>query len=285
MNNILDIIYEYSIKNRLLDKNAINKILEILIKHNNLDITFNVNNNPFLLREKYTYGCLDRRKHIIIYMQSIKYGIKLNDYMSDFSLENNLTNFEKILRLNLFILLNILHEIEHAIQINICRNNDNSTLENKLIILEEQYKIDYESILKFKFDNDFIKSFLSKVKEYNMKDKLIGEYYYISLHERLADINAYDKILQLIQIIKDEIINLYELINLMSIENKLQYYHMVNGPTIEFFSQIGLNNELLSILNEYNIDNLPFEYRFKLGLPINNYEYQKTTNLLQIKRE
>ena len=43
MKNILDIIYGYSINNKLLDKKAINKIVELIIKEFNIEIIDEIN--------------------------------------------------------------------------------------------------------------------------------------------------------------------------------------------------------------------------------------------------
>ena len=42
--------------------------------------------------------------------------------------------------------------------------------------------------------------------------------------------------------------------------------------------------EYLNILNKYNINNLSFDDRFKLGLPLEDYEYQTIKVYIKSKK-
>ena len=147
MENILDIIYDYSKKYKLLDEDAFNKIMDELFKINNLEeYSFEIGStkNPFFRDLGDLIG-----KDIFIFPKNIKNRINSNRYRIDSPLEETLPTFEKFLRMNTEMLLTCTHEVEHAIQDKAMRENNDDTLEKKLIRIEDSYLRNTEGKLVF----------------------------------------------------------------------------------------------------------------------------------------
>lgn len=285
MKDILDVIFDYSLKQKYLDQNAIEKIVKAYIKEFNIDIISKVNvyRKFELLFGNYTVGCY-ADDYIDIYYSRIMTSIRSNDFKTDFDDEYKLSILEGFLRRNLYILQKICHELEHAIQAQIAFQEP-TNLEEKLIKIENFY-LDHIGVNKIVFNIKDIEEFLSESSEdkvtfldeikYKLacfrENKIYDSNYDISLLERLADLDSLKKIYDMCESIKSEIPNLYILIDKIIHERKLRDYDTsFISPTTEFF--INITGERQFYFPDY-VD-MSLEERLRLGLPVYNKELKE----------
>lgn len=250
MEKILQIIYDKSINNIILNLKDIEKILELLVIEKSLndyilDISFQqIRSNNLASYSTYT-------KKVTIYIKKVEQMVK--------NIGKNLLNvndFESTLYKNLSILQILLHEVEHANQQKIAYKEN--SLEALIIRL----------------------SFL-------VNDRYNKELYEYCPEERLAEIKSFDEINNLINYLTKKTIILPEILETEKLKRFLRGYHykdsLVNVPIIDFFS-IGNKQELLKAFEFSN--NIKDEYtlneRFKYGYPISVNEYGSSMKKLVI---
>ena len=241
MLNILQIIYDRSINNKIINIKDIEKILELLIVHKSLnDYILNINIQPIRSNNLASYSTYD--KIITVYIKTIEIMIE--------NIENNIlinNKFEKTLYENLLILQIILHEVEHANQQKIvqCENN----IEAFIIRLSNLVEDRYEGIL-----------------------------YEYCPEERLAEIKSFDELIKITKILNKNLLVLSELLSTERLKRLLRAYHYkdfsINVPIIDYFT-IG---KKIKVLNAFEFNDNIYELfsldeRFKYGFPISNDEY------------
>lgn len=251
MENILKIIYDKSINNKIIDIKDIDKILDLLINEKQLNnYILNIDVQPIRSNNLASYS--NYSKKITVYYHTIELMLK--------NIESNILNigdFEKILYKNLSLLQVILHEVEHANQEKIAYNEN--SLEAFIIRL----------------------SYLVK-PEYNEK------LYEFQPEERLAEIKSYENIIQFMNYFNDNLIFIPELLNMELLRRQLLGYHYknssINIPIVDFFT-LGNKSELLNcidlssnFLKDYSLNN-----RFKYGFPISLDEYGNSVSNLVLK--
>lgn len=261
METLLSLIYDYSIKKKILDIKSIKKIITLLIDTKKIHEhilkinIINENNKKLASYNNYT-------KNIEINLLCVNNMLKNIDNSIIISDE-----IEKIFYKNLLILQIILHELEHANQEKIILNEDSQDIEQLILKLSEQ------------IDN-------------NIKIKL----YEICPEERLAEIKSFKDILDIINPIKKQYHELSEIIKLEEHQRLLRGYHYNNGnfiesPLISYFSKT--NN--ITMLNNFNWYNKDFNIclsstilkyklldRLKYGLPIEIDEYTESMKTIII---
>ena len=257
MDNILDIIYEYSMRKKLLDRKAIEIIITIMIKENNIEIINNINIITHLfdnLSEKtlayYFNGDIN------IYLSKIyKY---LKKYSDNNLIDNkNLSEFEEYLINNLFILRTVFHELEHS-------NHERLIHYNNVSIEKELIKIELD------FINRINNLYYGDEEKYNRLKKLYDNLYDISFIERLADIWSHEQIIKVLETDKNELKRIYEYEKLLLLNTELSTYKNFNDmPTIRFFIAIGKAKEI----SKYDLYDLDFKTRLRLGLNLSFDEY------------
>lgn len=241
MENILKIIYDKTVNNKILNLKDIEKILEVLVVEKKLndyisDISIQqIRSNSLASYSTYT-------KKITIYTEMINKMTK--------DIEKNILNiseFEAILYKNLLILQILLHEVEHANQQKIAYNDN--TLE--ALIIRLSYLIN------------------------NGYDESLYEY---CPEERLAEIKTFEEILTLINHIDKKLITLPEIIETEKLKRQLRGYHYKNKfitiPIVDYFT-IGNRKELLDTFDLSNSCFKDYELndRCKYGFPISINEY------------
>lgn len=189
----------------------------------------------------------------------------LNDY---FLHEKFLKPEEKPFYMCLLVSKILLHELEHSFQERKIYQSDNNN-ESLLIMLDE------------------IANFGEK--------EMYASTYDISVRERLADINAYKRLLGLVSYLEDYLPNLAKLQSGITLKTMLNGYTKENGivkcPTLEFLRRHNLTLMLKDLTSWYTEDEskvrenlkdtLSLYERIKLGLPINEKEYNHTLSLKQ----
>lgn len=278
MKNILDIIYDYSKKYKILDETAINKIMDELFRINDFqDISFNVITNKVPFNRD--LGTLDY-KDIYIYLYNLNKKIKKNDYRIESHLEEELPLFEKFIRMNCVILLTCLHECEHVLQDKMLEDKNDDTLEKKLIRIESDY---LDSIEQRLIHYDPIDKALCFIPDYIFlaKSKRIYDFNYdISLLERLANLNAYEKIKLMLKEIENELTKLMALMDQIILTTQMETYVDKWGPTLLFFDKIGYYSRAY----QYESLSIPYEDRIRFGLNLTDEEYETNKEkILKIK--
>ena len=274
MNSIFDVVYSYSVQNKLLDKNAINYILIELLNENNfqkINIFIDNKKKPVYLDDKLASY---KNNTINVFLSRINEYILSDKYKTNFKNEYILNKFQNYLRKNLVILQALFHEIEHVEQFN---NKDNITLEQKLCNLEKEFISETENIM-----NDNSLSLFKRMNEFSKNKKLYRNNYEISFMERMADINSYKKILELLEPIKSKVQDVYDLENYLLMETIMKSYkNIMDTPTIRFFINIGKFNELA----QYDLINLSEEDKLLYGLKIDGKDYINNNAFLCLKKK
>ena len=280
MEDILDILAEYSMKYDYLDTEAITKIIKLYKKEFDISILSEINiySNKEVLSKNSKIGCY-ADNYINIYYNRLLFNIKNDNYKSDFDDEYKLSVFEGFFRRNLFILFNICHEMEHAIQEQTSQQAPRN-LEDKLVGIENdyldnlgQYALDpnkYNEVTGL-YDVSYFEWFLYLLAYYK-ENKIYDYNYSISLLERLADIDAMEKLYKMCEAFKSYIPNLYILMEKMILDRKIRDYDSsFISPTTEFF--LNLTGERQYNNEEYS--QLSFEEKLRLGLPVDKKEIAK----------
>ena len=241
MENILKIIYNKTINNKILNLKDIEKILELLVIEKCLN-DYILNINVQLIRSNNLASYSNYTKKITIYTETIEQMVK--------DIENNIlntNNFETTLYKNLSILQILLHEVEHANQQKIAYNDN--TLE--ALIIRLSYLVN------------------------NGYDENLYEY---CPEERLAEIKSFEEINTLIGYINSKLILLPNIMEMEKLKRQLRGYHykdsFVNVPIVDYFT-FGNKKKLLDafdlssdLLGKYSLND-----RFKYGFPISISEY------------
>ena len=261
MENVIDIIYDYSKQSKLLDKNTILLICQILIEKYSIDTINNIH-----IGNTKQHSCLGvyKNKEICICLPRIYAFVKNKNFDNNY--EDNLHHY---LKCNMQILQIILHELEHAIQRMKIKTN-NSDIETYLLKLEYDYQVE---IWRGYLDSisNYIKH-KKKLKHYKLLDL-------ISFEERIAQINSYDKSCQIIEPIKNENNKLYHLYEDYYLTSKIYTYGSPDkylAPTVLFFGCI----DKLEELNKINRSNMSYEDRLYYGFELTNEEIERTRQLL-----
>lgn len=270
MENILDIIYDYSKNQKLLDKDAIFLLSALLIRNYNIDNIKDVHIVKKLLEPRHTFGYLKNRK-INICLSNINSFLK-----SDESFDNNSPNdLNYYMERNLLILQIIIHELEHSIQQMKFKSGKND-IETRLLNLEFDYIV---NMMKGREDS------LKNYKNYKKKLKIYNILYPLRFTERMAQINAYSKIIETITPIKNEIPELFSLEEKIKEASKFANYvspdkYGLPGPTIIFFNYLEKSDKLDLI----DHSNLSYEERLKYGFNLTSEEYEFTLRKLKRNR-
>ncbi len=244
----MKLLYDYSLNNKILDSEAIYKIIDFLIKKKELgqyilDVDIKLNKSKIIA----SYS--DFNKKIIIYKNTI--NILVNSINSEFKLNDI---FEKNMYKNLSVLQVIMHEVEHAYQHKTMYTNNN--IESFLIRLSNFIECDKSDIL-----------------------------YELCPRERLAEINSYNELLLIYKILEKKDTELYEILRVERLQRLLRGYHYkrkILFPTASYF-EIANRKDLNTTFEWYNQnENIAFEnvrnlyspmQRLKLGFPISLDEY------------
>lgn len=243
MENILKIVYDKSIQNKILNINDIDKILELLVFNKCLsDYVLNIDIQPIRSNNLASYSSYT--KNITIYTKTVDQMIK--DIEKSILITNDL---EILIYKNLSILQILLHEIEHANQQKIAYN------ENSLEAL----------IIR-----------LSYLVSNTYGDRL----YEYCPEERFAEIKSFEELLLMINYLDKKANNLSEILNVQKLQRLLRGYHYINcsvaSPLNTYFT-IANRPDLLNCLNlKTNL----LEEKMKFGFSISVDEYKKSMNNL-----
>ena len=296
MDNILDILYEYSKQGKIADRTFMFEIIKIIRKRKHLedyitkvvfkDINCKSTNHKDFVNVPMAYSMYD--KQILLDEVDILYFIETSiRYYDKFKKETN--NLERILFANSMVLHALLHEIEHANQIKKVNNND---FESKLIYTCLKNELDAFKKSKLAV---FLMSSLGIYSDKNLENDIDIlndiEYHYDTLYptERMANIYAILSIRKMVDKIKGEIPFSYKLLANMEKEYLLlgyKYKDSLTYPTMNFIhdltnSDITWTDELINEDFYKSLEsekNSPLKKRLTLGIDITLDEYNKIKN-------
>lgn len=296
MDNVLDVLVEYSKRGKKADRIFIKKVIKVMIEEKELkdyikkirfvDMSKIESYYPENERGVMAYRCWNGE--ILIDEGDIEFLCKLmEEYIGKDSRE-----FEKIISCNALVLQVLLHEIEHANQYKKSKIND-TDFENILL-----------SICNYA-NNEFFKEsklnqliiikkglYLNRQLYYDLK--LSGEieikYSSSSPTERMANIYSTNDVITILEQIKD-IPGPIKFFQDFLISQRLNGYDLkktIVSPTLRYlddFKKLGISGvnqyfdeDFETSLNKANNDSL--ENRLLLGLPITEEEYQQEKLLL-----
>lgn len=274
MDNVLDMLYEYSINHRLLDRNAVGKIIEIILRDINLSDKINYQiskDNKFDLTNMFNSNILgefNMNSTIYIYYWQMLKCIRNNKHLTKFDHYYELSNKDMMFKKNMLILEAILHEIEHVKQLQSIRDvYDHSFITNL-------YRYEY-NYLSPNYDSLEI-GFIGYCVDIFKRELTYHRYYNLSFLERMAKINSLEQIYRLLFQLGKDYSSLYNiqryLINDYMIK---EYSDSLDGPTTRLISNIGIIREFSKQDYPSIISNMSLEERIRYGFKITEEEYKK----------
>ena len=283
---ILELVFDYSIKGKLADNQFVDKIIEIVVKKRNLndyvrDVIFTTEqegSNDF--RTTASYNHLTRRiqvnyKNILIDMECFEYCKEL------------FNSLEQIMVRNFKIAQIILHELEHALQTNQADGKNGDSVELKLI------NASLRLALAIKNPNFLVAQGLDKeisLQEFRIycerERKLYEKYYDFNPAERMAEINSLNTIILSLEPIKKAAFSLYGFECIVLFKTMLNAYQLSKKegicPTQVYLEGTRRGNvwtefDFYDANSAQLFENVSAEYdfgkRISLGLPISQDEF------------
>ncbi len=272
--NIRKLINDYSLNNKYVDEYFFNILFNEfmnLYKLNNTVKDFNINNDNNNFAEA-TYN-IDKK------IITINYFL-LEDYIKDGKV-NNYSNNNLYYFVNMKFLLAVMHELEHAKQLELL-----STSKNDLTNLLIKYGYSF-TILEFR------NSIYTKLCNYQVNNLYEKTYNYNPI-ERMANINSLFQLLSIFNKeynLSDRVFNYFmnEMYKIIPNGYSKNIFNNIISPTEVFFKMIN-NQNIWKNLDFYNFNRHKMlelvtnkhtlEERLTLGLPlsydeIKNYSYKK----------
>ena len=272
--NIRTLINDYSLNNKYVDEYFFNILFNEfmnLYKLNNTVKDFNINNDNNNFAEA-TYN-IDKK------IITINYFL-LEDYIKDGKV-NNYSNNNLYYFVNMKFLLAVMHELEHAKQLELL-----STSKNDLTNLLIKYGYSF-TILEFR------NSIYTKLCNYQVNNLYEKTYNYNPI-ERMANINSLFQLLSIFNKeynLSDRVFNYFmnEMYKIIPNGYSKNIFNNIISPTEVFFKMIN-NQNIWKNLDFYNFNRHKMlelvtnkhtlEERLTLGLPlsydeIKNYSYKK----------
>ena len=271
---ILGDLYNYYKANKHIGKDYVEKVVNLSVDYYNLGnyvkkVAF-MEENPANKNSLAGYAYTD--KCIILFTGKLaEMVLEREDYIP---------NNQLLLCKNIRITQSILHEVEHAKQAKRMEEMKDDLSEIlKVTGTSKSQEIIKERLKSLGLGASTIKVIL------NDKLKTCDTYYNYAPHERLAEINSNEKVLELINPIKNIIPEIYDRITFGFTSNRVRGYKYNNGlisPTIFYLKK--QNEEALLNKFEWYDDNpkkalekskniYSLEQRIRLGLPISEAEY------------
>lgn len=286
MNNVIKLLCNYTNNFKLIDEEAINKIVSILcdsikpLKNNLNDICFS---SKYINNEAYWNGRVahdfdDENNNIILDLNSI---LDYND-KKDINIIKELNSKETILYYNLVLFESLLHQIENLFQ----TLNHKDDIENKLVNISK-----YKSINNIKSTENVESYYNTYMNLFDNEYKNSAIFYKLTPKQRMANIKSSKVIYALSEkLINDHCILLKDLFKYRYLTNQLfGYYHSLYSPLqsfIEFKKVLQYDSGIKIISSDENYllnhQNHNIEKRMLYGMELNtdeiNNQYQKIYN-------
>lgn len=300
MENILDLLYEYSKRGKNVDKKFIDKVIKVMIREKDLNdyikrvrfknlsickINHGGKDTP-MAYNTYTKEILIDNNNIILFQKMLEELIQFRD-------------FEQVLSINTMLIQALLHEIEHANQLkkSIIRNEE---FEN--LLLSVSCHVDNEFFKESKISQLLILKkgiYLNSQLYHNLglQEQLNTQFKTSLPIERMANIHSAQEVNgMLVEISKNECIeNVTSLFDSLLAGFQLKGYNfntgLITSPTENYLEEvkklniIGMDKHFTEYFDTVmkKAQSTSLENRLLLGLDINEEEYQKTKKKLSKK--
>lgn len=282
---ILKIIYAYSANERIIDDEAISRLIEVVVNERKLNSYLKlVTVTEALEKSDHMITCASYNliyKTMEIDYDGITRVLQNNEQYSD-----SLNNIEFLMLQNITIIQIILHELEHVYQNKLSEQYDINTIESKLINVCFQL----ENAIK---NPDILDAMLNRLNTnlFFLMDyyrKIYKDTYIYNPSERLAELNSYFLVKDSIKQLKNQFPRLYLFIQTNLIKRALMGYQEAwadqsSCPTEKFLKYIN-QEQLWQSFPFYDskpkklYKNVAQEYslvrKLTLGLPIYNEEFE-----------
>lgn len=275
-NELLRIVYDYSKKGKILDLNAIESIVDIVVRNRDLNdyvkrINFKKANPLNKDNELMLMGYNFLNKQINVYCDSLNKFILLNSSLL----------YNEVYKLNFSLLQFILHELEHSNQHKIMDYNNNTL--SKLLKITSGGLFNNLDINVVK-DKLLSEGFTMKqiITYYEHQKKQYDEYYDLCLAERLADINSNKDLIKILESEKSKLFDVYIYFYYNWLSNYLRGYKyeigVLTSPTISYVKKVSPSR--LDKLKEIDVGS-ELENRLYYGYPISELEFEEEKIILK----
>lgn len=290
MNNILDLLVEYSKNRKLIDIDFITKVVKEKVEELELeDYVKKIKTSGFhyqniINKQTTSIGYDYYKKAIAVDEKELNNDIKFLTG-GDFS---EYSEFEKYLRVNSYILEILLHEIELANQFK-KTSSDNCEFEQELLrICLHVYKNYLNQPIVSKFIGYYFRIWIDHDTGIDIENyrRITEQFPDILPNERIAGIKSNKNIQEILRPISTQIPHVYEYFRKTLIEKELKGYDFnkkITSPTERFLDEYkGLyllgseeyfNNGFYSLMHREKVESL--ENRFKFGLDISEKDYNE----------
>jgi len=251
------LIFEYKKHKRRIDNNFINRAINIMIEHMELENFVSNFKNTLSSNVLACYNMSDK----IIFVNRFSINKSTRLMLKSYCLNNDIALY--------LIFINYLnHEIEHAKQQKqiLLTSND---IDIESLILYEEFRIFNDMINGYKDSKIPFNVAITNLRKYK---KVYNRLYSYAPSERLANINAFDTSINISKILDDRCLS--EVMESLYYFNYLIGYSIDDesykneGPTKYYLDNIGTNSNWNKIIDlSHNINSLE---RIKLGLKCNN---------------
>lgn len=271
---ILKDLYDFYKANKHITKDYVEKVVGLCVDQYNL--------GKYVKKVQYMDLNPNNKDSLAGYAYEPRLIILFTDKLADMILtkEDYIPGNQLLFCKNVKITQSLLHEIEHAKQAKIMdeRKDDEAEI-LKVTGTSKSQEVIRDRLTSLGMGQSIIKVIL------NNKLKICADYYNFGPHERLAEINSNEKMLEIIDPLKNFTPNVYNLINAGFASNRVRGYKLNNqliSPTIYFLKKQEeyallrkfewyderADKALEKSRKKYNL-----EKRVRLGLPISEYEY------------
>ena len=291
---ILELVYNYSIANKLADRSFIEKIIYIVVENENLNKYFKdlkavdrrISEDDTVV-ELASYNPVT--KIITIYAEAISRLLTENDYFDYY-----LQDIESIFNKNLKVAQVVLHELEHVEQCKI--------IDEKKDIESDILRVSMRSNIVLSDDGKLARNLFNQgieveqiIKYVQESQKRYRKGYEYAPEERLAEIKSYRKIINIIKPLEQYIPKINKIEECKYLSNLLRGYeeeYNLLAPTIGYFNYCGHSSSLENFawyLDDYMkcLEKSKEQYelldRLKYGLPIEWNEYEHVKEGIQYK--
>lgn len=289
---LLKLLFDYSIKGKLVDKKYIESFIDIVVNAKRLsdyvtriEVLKESNISKTISAEYYQSS-----KKIFVYKQGIVFLLsKREKYRVIFS------DIEKVFYQNVIISQVILHELEHANQERIISKE--KSLEANILKFSDTDYIGESMVIKGLIDLGYseeqIKKYiLSLIESYK---KIYRIYYHLAPNERFAEIKSLDTMIRILDLIRKYTAKLCDFLFVCQLENMVRGYDFsessISSPTIDFIALLGRRRELNQFY-WYNADlekslllsqeQFSLTERMMYGLPIDSDEYDSVDKIIKM---
>lgn len=277
---LLKLLYDYSVKGKLVDGNFITELIDIVVKSKEIDdyvCGLIITGKDHTLRDPDSLlaAYYPNKKLITIYMEAIESMLKGYSVY-----EGMFTAYEQTFYKNLLVTQTILHELEHANQRKLIK--ESSSLEAEILRASDA-QIDQKLVDKL-VRAGLTRSQIQTVLETQMAKQ--DEAYIQIPDERLAEIKSHQELVDALSEIEGKVPNLLDFERTNVLETKLSGYTYDKGrivsPTLEYIASTGkgialqkfewFNKDSRACLN--NVKSvLSLDERLTYGLPIDKTEF------------